>query len=78
MQAVHLEIGIPLGLPFGVPQGPVAIDFPAFLLALAVAAVVVMQVVLMRVKVIRRVPRAMVALKARKPITTAGLFETAD
>lgn len=40
-QLLSLFIKGMLGLPFGVPQGPVAIDFPAFLLALAVAALVV-------------------------------------
>ncbi|MBU6957982.1 hypothetical protein KRR23_09555 [Pseudomonas sp. CVAP len=45
---------------------------------MAAAVVVVMRVLVMRVKVTQRVPRAMAALKARKPITTAGLFETMD
>ncbi|MCW2106290.1 UNVERIFIED_ORG: xanthine/uracil permease [Rahnella aquatilis] len=40
-QLLSLFIKGMLGLPYGVPQGPVAIDFPAFLLALAVAALVV-------------------------------------
>lgn len=40
-QLLSLFIRGMLGLPFGVPQGPVNIDFPAFLLALAVAALVV-------------------------------------
>ncbi|MBU9810916.1 uracil/xanthine transporter [Rahnella sp. SL6] len=40
-QLLSLFIKGMLGLPFGVPQGSVNIDFPVFLLALAVAALVV-------------------------------------